>query len=253
MLNPPLNPIYLDHAATTPLRPEVLEAMRPYWGERFGNPSSVHRRGQKARAAVEGARRVLAELLGAPPSAVVFTGSGTEANNLALRGVSDRDPDRRILVTGTEHDSVTATVAVLAKRGRDVRAIGVDRSGAPDLAAMETAAAERPALISLSLVNSETGRVAPLGAVAEIAGRTGALLHVDAVQALGKLPPEVIRAIPADLVTVSGHKIEGPKGVGVLAIKTDASIEPQISGGGQEFGLRSGTENVPAIVGFARA
>lgn len=246
--------VYLDHAATTRTRPKVVEAMLPFLGDAFGNPSSVHRRGRQARAALDKARAVVASALGVAPSALVFTASGTEANNLALRGALGRATLRALLATGAEHPSVTRTLADLAGAGFAVTETGVDSSGAPDLARLADAARAGAALASFSLVNSETGAILPAEAIAETLRPLGVPVHLDAVQALGKLPAERIAGLPADLVTVSAHKIGGPKGVGALAIKARGlRLAPVLTGGGQEFGLRAGTENVAGIVGFARA
>ena len=234
--------VYLDWNATAPARPEVINAMTAAL-MRCGNPSSVHGWGRGRRQAVERARAAVAKLAGARPEHVTFTGGGTEANNLALRGGSCRSR----LVSAIEHDSVRDAVA-------DAIVIPVHRSGVVDLDALEhlLARAERPALVSIMLANNETGVIQPVAAAAAIAHRQGALLHCDAIQAAGKRPFS-LDVLGADLLSLSAHKLGGPQGVGALVLCRDLELVPLLRGGGQERGRRAGTENVSGIVGFGVA
>jgi cysteine desulfurase len=232
---------YLDWNATAPLRPEVAATMTEALA-RCGNPSSVHRFGRDARRALEAARTQAAALVGAPPASIVFTSGGTEANQLALRGIAGR----RVLISAIEHDSVRqATSAAIAP---------VTADGVIDLAALERllAAEPQPALVSLMLANNETGVIQPVAEAARLAHRHGALLHCDAVQAVGKLPLD-LRWLGADLLTFSAHKLGGPQGVGALVVAPEIPLTALLTGGGQERGRRAGTENLPGIVGFGAA
>lgn len=233
--------IYMDHNATAPMRPEAIEVVAASLA-RVGNPSSVHRFGRLARRAVEEAREQVAAAIGALPAEIVFVSGGSEANNLALRG-SGRP---RLLASAIEHDSVLAAGAV--------EIVPVDASGIADLAALDALLARdpRPALLSVMLANNETGAIQPVAEAARIAHARGAVLHCDAVQALGRIPLDV-RALDADLVSLSAHKIGGPQGAGALYVRDGFPLASQIKGGGQERGRRAGTENVAAIVGFGLA
>jgi cysteine desulfurase len=249
--------VYLDHAATTPVRPEVLEAMLPYLTNQvFGNPSSSHRFGRAARAGIEQARREIAEALGAEPNQVIFTSGGTEADNLGIIGAAlaarDRGGEVCAVVTAIEHKAVLAAAhAVCHLGGREV-VLPVDRAGRVSLDALDAALADRPAVVSIMWVNNEVGMVQP---VAEIAGRcreAGVSFHTDAVQAFGKIPVSV-SDLPCTLLTVSGHKIGAPKGIGALIVRDRKAIEAIIHGGGQQYGIRPGTENVAGAVALGRA
>lgn len=233
---------YLDWNATAPLLPEARAAMTEALAH-AGNPSSVHRAGRDAKKLLEAARARIAQRVGAPPDHVVFTSGGTEANNLALRGF----PDRRIIVSAIEHDSVLAAAG-------DAARLPVTGDGIADLDALDRmlAADSRPALVSLMLANNETGAIQPVAEAAAIAHRHGALLHCDAVQALGKISFNYSE-LNADLMTISAHKIGGPMGVGALIASPALALRPAQSGGGQERGRRAGTENLPGIAGFAAA
>ncbi|HEX7967362.1 MAG TPA: cysteine desulfurase family protein [Stellaceae bacterium] len=237
-----LRAAYLDWNATAPLRPEAAAAMTDALA-RFGNPSSVHRFGRAARRALERARAQVAGLAGAAPAEIVFTSGGTEANQLALRGVHGR----RVMVSAIEHDSVRQAVP-------DAAVIPVTHRGVADLDALDRllAAETRPALVSLMLANNETGILQPVAEAARIAHARGALLHCDAVQGAGKLPLERAR-LGADLVTLSAHKLGGPPGVGALVVTPEVPLAAVQTGGGQERGRRAGTENLPGIVGFGAA
>jgi cysteine desulfurase len=240
--------VYLDHAATTPLRPEALEAMTPYLTEEFGNPSGSHAVARRAKAAIEDAREVVAACLGARPGEIVFTGSGTEADNLALAGVCAARGGVPVC-SAVEHHAVLETCRHLG--GREVP---VTPAGTVDLDALADALDDGVAVVSVMLANNEVGVVQPLAAVAEVvrARAPGAVLHTDAVQAVPWLDVADL-ARGADLVAVSAHKFGGPKGVGALVVRHGTPLAPVIHGGGQERGLRSGTHNVAGIVGMAAA
>jgi cysteine desulfurase len=246
--------VYLDHNASTPLDPRVLEAMLPILSEAFGNPSSLHWFGQRARAAVEEARVQAASLIGATPAEVVFTASGTEADNLALRGVAARarEPRRKLVVTAVEHHAVLNTARALAEEGFPVETVRVDAEGRVDPDDLRAKVDDRTALISIMLANNETGVVQPVAEAAGVAREHGALVHCDAVQAAGKVPVDV-RALDADLLTLSAHKIYGPKGVGLLYVRRGTPMNALVRGGAQERNRRAGTENVAGIVGLGAA
>ncbi|HXY19398.1 MAG TPA: cysteine desulfurase family protein [Gemmatimonadales bacterium] len=261
------NRIYLDHAATTPVRSEVRDAMLPFLGEdAFGNPSSAHAVGRAARAGVERAREQVAEALGAEPKQVFFTSGGTEADNLAVLGGVQAASSRtgaagdgvvHVVTSPTEHHAVTAAAHEAERRGAFATFLPVDGNGLVDLAALDRALAGRgpagrPALVSVMWVNNEVGTVQPVGEIAERCAAAGVAFHTDAVQALGKVPVD-LRSLPWTAVSVSAHKIGGPKGVGALVVKDPSRFSAILRGGSQQQGLRPGTENVPGIVGFGRA
>ena len=250
-------PVYLDHAATTPVRPEVLEAMLPYLtSQAFGNPSSAHRFGRAARAGIEQARRQVAEAVGAEPNQVVFTSGGTEADNLGIVGAAlaarERGAAMCAAVSAIEHKAVLAAAhAVCHLGGREVL-LPVDSGGQVELDALDAALADAPAVVSAMWVNNETGVIQR---VTEIAGRcreAGVIFHTDAVQALGKVPVSV-GELSCTLLTISGHKIGAPKGIGALIVRDRKAIEAILHGGGQQFGIRPGTENVAGAVALGRA
>ncbi|MDE0837888.1 MAG: cysteine desulfurase family protein [Kiritimatiellae bacterium] len=247
--------IYLDSNATTCLDPAVIDAMTPYLTDHFGNPSSLHSQGTKARDAIRIARRQTATLIGAKAAEIVFTGSGSESNNMAIRGVLESNPNiRHIVTSAVEHSSVLATCEYLKGKGYEVTVLGVDSEGLLDMAALKTtlSAHASPSLVSLMWANNETGVMFPIEAIAQLSRTHDAVLHVDAVQAAGKVPINVSR-VPVDLLSLSAHKLHGPKGVGALFIRTGVRCAPLVHGGGQENGLRSGTQNVAGIVGFGEA
>lgn len=246
--------VYLDYNATTPLDPRVLDAMLPFMREEFGNPSSLHSFGQRARAAVEEARASVAALVGAEPAELVFTASGTEADNTALFGVAAKAkaPRLGVVTSAIEHHAVLRTVRALEAEGTPVAIARVGEDGVVDLQDLEAKTGETAALVSLMLANNETGVVQPVAEAARIARRQGALVHCDAVQAAGRLPIDV-RALDADLLTLSAHKLCGPKGLGCLYVRRGTPMAPLVRGGSQERNRRAGTENVAGIVGFGAA
>jgi len=246
--------IYADHAATTPLREEALTAMMPYLTECYGNASTLYEEGQTARHAVENARRTIAGLLGAAPSEVLFTSGGSESDNWAIREAArlGKEKGTHLITTVIEHAAVLNTFRSLEKEGFEVTYLPVDARGMVDPAAAERAIREDTTLVSVMTANNELGVVEPIEEIGAICRSHGVLFHTDAVQAFGKIPLNV-QALKADLLSVSAHKIYGPKGVGALYVSERAAIGPMIAGGSQERGRRAGTENVAGIVGFARA
>lgn len=244
-------PVYLDYAATTPLRAEAREAMLDVLSRRWGNPSSGHRWGREARSALEDARARLAAVIGAAPAEIVFTRGGTEADNLAVLGVAAHDPSRPVAVAAVEHKAVLA--AARAAGGGRLLAIPVDRDGVVEVDALaEILRERRPALVSVMWANNEVGAVQPVERIAAMCAEAGVPFHSDAVQALGKLPVRVDR-VAADLLAFSAHKLGGPRGAGVLFVRRGTRLEPMLHGGGQERGLRPGTEDVAAAAAFAVA
>jgi cysteine desulfurase len=246
--------IYLDHAATTPLRPEVLEAMLPYLTEHHGNPSSIHASGRRARQGLDDAREAIANALGAKPREIVFTASGTEADNLALKGVAwaASANGRHVITTAVEHKAVMGSVAVLERQGFEVTCLPVDRYGRVDPADVAAAITERTTLVSVQAANNEVGTLQPVAEIGAICRERGVFLHTDAVQSAAFEPPTP-DAWQASLVSLSAHKLGGPKGVGALFVRQGTPMLPQLSGGAQERQRRAGTENVAGIVGFGAA
>lgn len=246
---------YLDYAATTPVRPEVLRAMEPFWSQRFGNPSSLHAAGRAARAALDDARRRLAAALHGERGLVAFTGCGSEADNLAVLGFARQRPSARVLHSAVEHKAVLAAARAAAAEGADVVPLPVDERGVLRLDALESELARsggRPTLVSVMWANNETGVLQPVEEIARLCRAHGAVFHTDAVQAFGKVAVCAAN-VPADLVALSAHKIGGPKGIGALYLRERIDLAPTVYGGGHELGLRSGTPAVGLAVGFAAA
>lgn len=251
---PSPSPIYLDHAATTPVRPEVLEAMLPFFGPRFGNPSSVHRWGREARTALDEARERVARCLGANADEMCFTSGGTEGDNLAVLGSwrAIRAQRNALVTTPIEHKAVLAAVHQAAREGAEERLLEVDAEGRVKWDHLETLVDERVACVSVMWINNEVGVVQDVPAMAALARARGVLFHTDAVQAFGKVAID-LKTLPVDYLTVSGHKIGAPKGIGAMFIRRGTPLEPLMHGGSQDRGRRPGTENVAMAVGFARA
>lgn len=246
-------PAYLDHNASTPVDPRVLEAMLPYLSGPYGNPSSLHRYGRLARDAVERARGQVAALVGAQPGELIWTSGGTEANNLALKGVCQGGQAGRLLYGASEHPAVMEAAESLRAAGWPVEVIAVDAQGRIAESAFRQQLRAGPVrLVSLMRANNETGVIHELAPWASAIHAAGGWLHVDATQAAGKLPLDVA-TLGADLLTLSSHKLYGPKGVGALVVRAEVELQPLLHGGAQEKGLRGGTENLPAIVGFGAA
>jgi cysteine desulfurase len=249
-----MNPIYLDHAATTPLHPDVLEAMRPYYTEFFGNPSSTHSYGRAAKTAVNRSRDFIAGALGCLPAELIFTSGGTESNNMAIYGVlqANKDEKKHIITTLIEHHAVLHPCEWLEKLGFEVTYLPVDETGLVQVADVQSAIRPDTALISIMFGNNEVGTLQPIEAIGRLAQSHGIPFHVDAVQALGKAAIDLAQ-LPVDLMSFSAHKINGPKGTGALYLSKSQQLKPVFYGGSQERKRRPGTENVAGIVGFAKA
>ncbi len=243
--------IYLDNSATTPVAPKVVEAMLPYFSNVYGNASSLHGFGQEAHKALDESRETIAETLGADPSEIIFTAGATEADNLAIKGLAFANPGKRhIITTVIEHDAVLSTCKWLETQGREVTYLDVDETGRVDAEQVAEAIRADTLLVSVMAGNNEIGTIEPIEEIGKICRKRGVLFHTDAVQAYGKipLPLDVI-----DMLSVSAHKISGPKGVGFLYVRKGIKLIPVLHGGGHERGLRSGTENIPGVVGMAAA
>ena len=246
-------PIYLDHNATTPLLPQVVDAMLPYLREHFGNPSSGHVYGRRAHDAVEHARSQVAALLGATAQEIVFTSGGTEANNLAIRGVAEMSRHKKHIVTSSiEHPATAEPCRLLRRLGWEIAWLPVDAAGRVDPDEAAAALREQTALVTIMHANNETGTIQPIAEAACAARAEGALVHTDAAQSAGKIPTRV-DDLGVDLLSLAGHKIYAPKGVGALYIREGTPLEPVLRGAGHETGLRPGTENVASIVGLGVA
>ena len=246
--------VYLDHIAATPLLPEVREAMRPYLGEAFGNPQSLHAAGRRAQEAVEEAREDVAALVGAQAAEIYFTASGTEANNFAVKGLAlgQQAKGRHIVVSAIEHSSVLNSVKALERQGFTATLVPVDGSGRVDPADVEKALTKETILVSVMTANSEVGTIEPIAEIAAAAKPRGILVHTDAVAAAGSVPLDV-QALGVDALSLAGDQFYGPKGGAALFVRKGVRILPLVDGGIQEGGRRGGTENVPAIVGLGRA
>ena len=246
--------IYLDNAATTPLDPAVARAMEPYWLERMGNASSSHRKGREAKDALERARKVIAKSIGASPDEIVFTSGGTESNNFAIKSIAftNRGKGNHIITSAIDHDCVLNSCKWLEKQGFKITYLGVDREGFISLKELEEAITPKTLLVSIIHGNNEIGTIQDLAAIGKLCREKGVYFHTDACQSYTKADLDV-RKHNLDLVTLNAHKIHGPKGVGALYIRSGVNIGAWQSGGGHEHGMRSGTENIPGIVGFAEA
>jgi cysteine desulfurase len=247
--------IYLDHNATTPLAPAVLERMTRILGEEYGNPSSVHHFGQRAKAAMDEARSAVAALVGGDPSEIVFTSGGTEGDNFAIRGVAEALEStgrRHLIASAIEHEAVLSTLKALARRGWRTTLLPVDQSGVVSPDALRGALADDTALVSVMHANNEIGTIQPVAELARIARERGVVFHTDAVQSAGKIPVNV-RELGVDLLSISAHKLYGPKGVGALWVRRGLRLQPILTGGKHERNRRAGTENVAGIVGLGVA
>ncbi|MDP2689414.1 MAG: aminotransferase class V-fold PLP-dependent enzyme, partial [Deltaproteobacteria bacterium] len=249
-----MNRIYFDHNATTPVLPDVFDAMVPYLKEHWGNPSSIHWAGRGTRKAVDEAREQVCRLLNCAPLEIIFTSSGTEGDNHAIKGIaySKKDKGNHIITTKVEHPAVLNTCKYLAKEGFEVTYLDVDADGMIDLDALRAAITGKTILITVMYANNETGVIFPIPEIAEIAKGRGVTFHTDAVQAAGKLPMD-LKTLNVDLLTISGHKLYGPKGVGALFARRGVRLTPLIHGGHHERNRRGGTENVAGIIGFGKA
>lgn len=247
-----MRPLYFDYNATTPVLPEVFEAMRPCFQDRFGNPGSPHAWGLAAKEALEAARAQVAALIGAEPAEIVFTSCATESNTMVLLGLLREAPGARLATSAVEHPAVLQPAKFLRERGVDVEVLAVDRDGLLDPADVARACGTPTRLVSVMLANNETGALQPVAEIARAARAAGTLVHTDAAQACGKIPVDV-NTLGVDFLTLAGHKLYAPKGVGALYLRSGLDLPPLLLGGGQERGLRSGTENVALAVGLGAA
>jgi cysteine desulfurase len=248
-----VKPIYLDHNATTPVAPEVLEEMLPFLREEFGNPSSAHAYGRRARQAIDRARSQVASIIGARAEEIVFTASGTEATNLAVRGVVYARPERPNVVTSVfEHPATAQTCAWLERHGTRLNRAGVERDGRISPEVIGRMVDDQTAIVTVIHAHNELGTIQPVSGIAAHAHRRGAVMHTDAAQSVGKIPVDV-GALGVDLLTIAGHKLYAPIGIGALYIRTGTPVDSVITGGGQENGRRPGTENVAGIVALGKA
>lgn len=242
--------IYLDNNSTTPVLPEVLEAMRPSFADSFGNPSSIHSAGRRALAHIKAARQQVASLLGCQPSEIIFTSGGTEGDNLALKGMMN--PGDHLIVSAIEHSAILTACHWLEKQGCEITRVGVNNNGQVEPDSIRAAIRNNTRLISVMMANNETGVLQPVEEIGRIAAEADVWFHTDAVQAAGKIPISV-NSIRCDLLTISAHKIHGPQGIGALYLRQGTPLHPQLHGGHQERSRRPGSENVPGIVGLGKA
>jgi len=244
--------IYLDNAASTQIHEDVLNSMLPFLKEQYGNPSSIHRYGRLTRKAIHKARKQIASLINADPAEILITSGGTESNNTALIGISSQFPSSQIITSSIEHDAILEPCKKLNSNGFHVDYLPVDNFGMVNTSDLQNIISEKTSLVSVMFGNNEVGTIQPIAKIAKICHENKIIFHTDAVQAVGKLPVDV-KELGVDLLSISSHKLHGPKGIGALYIKDGVKIDPIILGGGQEFRLRSGTENVASIVGFGQA
>ena len=244
--------IYLDNAASTQIHEDVLNSMIPFLKEQYGNPSSIHRYGRLTRKAIHKARKQIASIINADPAEILITSGGTESNNTALMGISSQFPSSQIITSSIEHDAILEPCKKLNLKGFHVDYLPVDNFGMIHTVDLQNIISEKTSLVSIMFGNNEVGTIQPIAEIAKICHENKVLFHTDAVQVIGKLPVDV-KKIGVDLLSISSHKLHGPKGIGALYIKDGVKIDPIILGGGQEFRLRSGTENVASIVGFGQA
>lgn len=249
-----MSPIYLDYNATTPMDPRALESMIPYMREHYGNPSSIHSHGSRAKAALDVSRERVSDLISTKPKEIVFTSGGSESNNAAIIGAAYalKEKGNHLITTEIEHASILETFRFLAYHGFKVTFLGVNEHGLIDVDELRESITDETILVSVMFANNETGVVMPIDEIAAVAKEKGVIFHTDAIQAFGKMEIS-LNDISVDMLSISSHKVYGPKGVGALCIRNGLRIDPFIRGGGQERGRRSGTENVPAIVGFGKA
>ena len=244
--------IYLDNAASTQIHEDVLNSMLPYLKEQYGNPSSIHRYGRLAHKAIEKARKQIASLINAEPSEILLTSGGTESNNTALRGIAMKNISGQIITSSIEHDAILEPCKKLEQNGFDVDYLPVNKFGMVDSSVLKTHISDKTILVSIMFGNNEVGTIQLISELSKTCNENNIPFHTDAVQAVGKIPIDV-KKLGIDLLSISSHKLYGPKGIGALYIKNGIDIDPVILGGGQERGLRSGTENVANIVGFGKA
>ena len=244
--------IYLDNAASTQIHSDVLDSMLPFLKEQYGNPSSIHRYGRLSRKAIHKARKQIAFLINADPAEILITSGGTESNNTVLIGISSQFPDSQIITSSIEHDAILEPCKKLISNGFQVNYLSVDKSGMINTMDLKNIISKKTSLVSIMFGNNEVGTIQPISEIVKICHENKVVFHTDAVQAVGKVAIDV-KELGVDLLSISSHKLHGPKGVGALYIKDGVKINPVILGGGQEFRLRSGTENVASIVGFGQA
>jgi cysteine desulfurase len=244
--------IYLDNAASTQIHSDVLESMIPFLKEQYGNPSSIHRYGRLSRKAIEKARKQIASLINADPSEIFITSGGTESNNTALRGIATKHNSGKIITSSIEHDAILEPCKKLSQEGFEVIYLPVDKFGMIRISDLKSHLSDQTRIVSIMFGNNEVGTIQPISEIAKLCHDRGILFHTDAVQAVGKVPIDV-HGLGVDFLSISSHKLYGPKGIGALYIKKGVDLNPMILGGGQEHGLRSGTENVANIVGFGKA
>jgi cysteine desulfurase len=246
--------IYMDHSATSPVDPEVLETMKPYFTQSFGNASTLYSLGREAKTAMENARKQVASLIGANSEEIYFTSGGTESDNIAIKGVLSRlqNKGNHIITSSIEHPAVFETCQNLEKKGYNITYLPVGKEGIVKVSDVESSINDETVLITIMHANNEIGTIQPISEIGEIANEMGIIFHTDAVQTVGKIPVDVDR-LKVDLLSISAHKLCGPKGIGALYIRKKTKVEPLFYGGGHERGIRPGTENIPGIVGLGKA